>query len=134
MVTVTTDGEAVAVPAPPVRSRVAVVVAPPRVIEAAGKPDPPAPGRMAMVPPLLVLVAVADVAVVETDPVEVPALIVAKPVVWATVRPNWVSRSPSEMPPTGGVGNVPKIPCRAVNTGVPAWMIWVSAPPAPAVN
>jgi hypothetical protein len=123
-VTVTTEGEAVAVPAPPVRSSVAVVVAAPKVIEAAGKPDPPAPGRIAMVPPLLVLVAVADEAVVETDPVEVPALIVARPVVWATDSPNWVSRSPSEMPDGGGVvGNVPKKPCRAVNTGEPAVMI-----------
>ena len=74
-----------------------------------------------MVPPLLVLVAVADEAVVETDPVEVPALMVARPVVWATDSPNWVSRSPSEMPVGGGgVGNVPNKPCRAAKTGEPA--------------
>src|SRR5712664_3976694 len=97
---VTIAGSAVAVPAPTVRSRVAVVLAEPMVIETTGAPPPPAPGSKAIVPPLLVLVAVADVVVADADPVEVPAVSVATPVVWATANPAIVSRSPSVM----GVG------------------------------
>jgi hypothetical protein len=41
--------------------------------------------------PLLVFVAVADVVVAETDPVEVPALTVANPVVEATDAPRVAS-------------------------------------------
>ena len=72
--------------------------------------------------------------VADTDPVEVPALTVASPVVLATDKPNWVSRSPSEIPPAGRAGSCPKTPCNAVYTGVPAWMSWVRAVPAPMVK